>query len=358
MHPALDTRLNRLLGSKTPIIQTAMGWVATSDLVIASSNAGAFGFLAAAVMTPDETEAEIKRIKEHTTAPFGVNFHSFQPGADRIVDLCIDYGVRAVSYGRAPAPKLIEKLKAANVLGIPTIGAGKHAKKAVALGADALVCQGSEGGGHTGETPTWLLLAQVLDSVDVPVAAAGGFRDGRGLAAALAFGADGIAMGTRFLLTANTPTPGATKDKYLEADVTEIKISTKLDGLPQRMVMNDTLARLERASGLEMLIRALINGWKFKGVTGASLFETLKSAWAMARTSDLTFGQTLMAANAPMIIQKSMVEGKPGEGVLPSGQVAGLISDLPDCSALIDQIMREAEDRLATLTHPQTKAAE
>ena len=358
MHPALDTRLNRLLGSRTPIIQTAMGWVATSDLVIASSNAGAFGFLAAAVMTPQETEAEIKRIKAATDQPFGVNFHSFQPGAEAIVDLCIEHGVRAVSYGRAPSSKLIDKLKAGNVLCIPTIGAGKHAKKAVEMGADALVCQGSEGGGHTGETPTWLLLAQVLDSVDVPVAPAGGFRDGRGLAAALAFGADGIAMGTRFLLTANTPTPAATKEKYLEAGVTEIKVSTKLDGLPQRMVMNDTLARLERASGIEMLIRALINGWKFKGVTGASLMETLRSAWAMARKSDLTFAQTLMAANAPMIIQKSMVDGKPSEGVLPSGQVAGLISDLPDCFQLISQIVADAETRLTALSTPQTKAAE
>lgn len=328
-----------------------MGWVATSDLVIASVKAGAFGFLAAAVMTPDECEAEIKRIKEATDQPFGVNFHSFQPGADRIVDMVIDYGVKAVSYGRAPSEAMVSKLKGAGVLCIPTIGAGKHAKKAVQMGADALVCQGSEGGGHTGATPTWLLLAQALDSgVDVPVVACGGFKDGRGLAAALAFGADGIAMGTRFLLTANSPTPQQTKDQYIASDVTNIPISVKLDGLPQRMVMNDTLARLEQASGFEMLVRAMINGWKFRGVTGASITEMMQSAWNMARKSDLTFSQTLMAANAPMIIQKSMVDGRPEEGVLPSGQVAGLIDDLPTCDDLIASIMAEANARLSSIS--------
>ena len=146
--------------------------------------------------------------------------------------------------------KLIEKLKEAGILCVPTIGAGKHAQKAVDLGADIIVCQGGEGGGHTGDTPTWLLLAQTLDAVgaDVPVAAAGGFRDGRGLAAALAFGADGIAMGTRFLLTSDSPTPEETKARYLQASVTEIPVSTALDGLPQRMVMNETLAALEAYS--------------------------------------------------------------------------------------------------------------
>ena len=353
-----STRLTEMLGCKYPIIQTAMGWVATSDLVIDSINAGAFGFLAAAVMSPDECEEEIKRIKAASDQPFGVNIHSFQPGAEKIVDMCIDYDVRAVSYGRSPSGKLIEKLKGAGIFCVPTIGAGKHAKKAVELGADALVCQGQEGGGHTGETPTWLLLSQVLDSVEVPVAPAGGFKDGRGLAAALAFGADGIAMGTRFLLTSSSPTPVETKNEYLKAEVTKIPVSKKLDGLPQRMVMNNTLARLERASPPEMFVRALINGWKFKETTGASIPDMMKTAWNTSRKTDLTFSQTMMAANAPMIIQKSMVEGRPDDGVLPSGQVAGLIDDLPSCEELISSIVTEAEAQLAKLSSPIRNAAE
>ncbi|MEM9706435.1 MAG: nitronate monooxygenase [Pseudomonadota bacterium] len=358
MDGMLQTPLTKLLGCRYPIIQTAMGWVATSDLVIASVKAGGFGFLAAAVMTPEECEAELTRIKEATSAPFGLNFHSFQPAADKIVDLAIDYGVRAVSYGRAPSPQMIEKLKAAGVLCIPTIGAGKHAKKAVELGADALVCQGQEGGGHTGYTPTWLLLSQVLEAVDVPVAPAGGFKDGRGLAASLAFGAHGIAMGTRFMLTAESPTPKITKDAYLNADVTKIPVSSKLDGLPQRMILNNTLARLERSSPPEMFVRAVMNGLKFKEQTGSSMVDLLKSAWTMTRKTDLTFAQTMMAANAPMIIQRAMVDGKPDEGVLPSGQVAGLINDLPSCEQLISSIVSEASARLNAFGGRPAQAAE
>ena len=343
----MQTALTDALDCRYPIIQTAMGWVATAELVQASVSAGAFGFLAAAVMRPEEVEAAIGQIKAHTDAPFGVNLHSFQAGVDRIIDLCIDHEVAAISYGRAPSAKLIEKVKAKGIRCVPTIGAGKHAAKAVEMGADILVCQGGEGGGHTGATPTWLLLAQVLDAdLGVPVVACGGFKDGRGLAAALTFGADGIAMGTRFLLTSDSPTPRATKDRYLESDVTRIPVSTQLDGLPQRMVLNDRLAALENASALGLLVRALINGWRFKSHMDSSLFDLLKSAWQMASQTDLTLGQTLMAANAPMIIQKAMVEGLPDEGVLPSGQIAGLIDDLPGCGELIERIVTEAHHRL------------
>lgn len=347
MHKALNTPLTQALGCDYPVIQTAMGWVATSDLVSASIKAGAFGFLAAAVMTPEECEAEIKTIKAATDKPFGVNIHAFQQGIDRIIDMCIDYDVAALSYGRGPSPKIVEKVKAAGLKCVPTIGAAKHASKAVKMGADILVCQGQEGGGHTGYTPTWLLLAQVLDErLGVPVVACGGFRDGRGLAAALTFGADGIAMGTRFMMTSDSPTPDATKAKYVASEVTKIPVSTKLDGLPQRMVMNGTLSDLEKASKLGMLMMAIQNGFKYKSQTGMSMAQTIKTAWGMASKTDMTLGQTMMAGNAPIIIQKAMVEGRPDEGVLPSGQVAGLIDDLPSCEALIADIIKDAEAHL------------
>ena len=347
MHSALNTPLTQMLGCDYPVIQTAMGWVATSDLVSASIQAGAFGFLAAAVMDANECEAEIKAIKAVTDKPFGVNIHAFQPGIERIIDMCIDYDVAALSYGRGPSPKIVEKVKAAGLKCVPTIGASKHAPKAVKMGADILVCQGQEGGGHTGYTPTWLLLAQVIDqNLGVPVVACGGFKDGRGLAAALTFGADGIAMGTRFMMTSNSPTPDATKAQYVSSEVTKIPVSTKLDGLPQRMILNGTLADLEKASKLGMLITAMKNGLKYKAQTGMSMTETIKTAWGMASKTDMTLGQTMMAGNAPMIIQRAMVDGKPDEGVLPSGQVAGIIDDLPSCEALIASIVKDAEARL------------
>ncbi|WP_084421499.1 NAD(P)H-dependent flavin oxidoreductase [Henriciella litoralis] len=354
-----STPLTERLGCRLPVIQTAMGWVATSKLVKASTAAGAFGFLAAAVMSPEECEAEIEAIKSVGSAPFGVNVHSFQTGVDRIIDMCIDHEVGAISYGRAPSSKMIEKVKAKGIACVPTIGAAKHAKKAVELGADILVCQGAEGGGHTGATPTWLLLAQVLEmDLGVPVVACGGFKDGRGLAAALAYGADGTAMGTRFMMTSDSPTPEETKTAYLAADVTRIPVSVKLDGLPQRMVLNSKLESLEKASGPGLLVRGLINGMRFRKEMGVTLPDMLKSAWTMARKSDLTLGQTLMAANAPMIIQNAMVKGHPDDGVLPSGQVAGLINDLPSCADLLASIEVEASERLNAMQAKFPTAAE
>ena len=344
----LETRLTEALGCRYPIIQTAMGWVATSELVSASINAGAFGFLAAAVMQPQECEAALKQIKSGSNQPFGVNLHSFQSGVEQIVDACIDYDVAALSYGRAPSAKIIDKVKAGGIKCVPTIGAAKHARKAVDLGADILVCQGQEGGGHTGETPTWLLLSQVLDlDLGVPVVACGGFKDGRGLAAALTFGADGIAMGTRFLLTSDSPTPEKTKAEYLQSDVTKIPVSTRLDGLPQRMIMNERLRRLEASGRIGMLLTAIQSAWRFKQQMDVSFLGLLRQGLSMATSSDATIAETIMAANAPMIIQQSMVHGSPEDGVLPSGQVAGLIDDLPSCEDLVDEIIEAAGAALA-----------
>ncbi len=349
MHPALNTVLQDRLGCRVPIIQTAMGWIATPELVAATANAGGFGFLAGATIPPKEIEAAIVKTKSLTDRPFGLNFHMYLPGADEVTDLVLKHGVRAVSYGRGPSKKMVQSLKDAGIVCIPTVGAVKHAVKAADLGADIIVIQGNEGGGHTGSVPTSLLLPQVLDAVKVPVVAGGGFRDGRGLVAALAFGAVGIAMGTRFLLTSDSPVPRATLDRYLAAEVDEIIVSTKLDGLPQRMILNDVLRRLEQTGPLGLIWLGMRSGLAFRKLTGLSFFGLMQSALAMARSSGMTLGQTLMAANAPVLIQRSVVEGRPAEGVLPSGQVAGVINDLPSCKDLIDRIVVEAEQRLAAL---------
>jgi NAD(P)H-dependent flavin oxidoreductase YrpB (nitropropane dioxygenase family) len=348
MSPALRTRLCDVLGTRYPIIQTAMGWVATPELVAASSNAGAFGFLAAAVMRPEQAERAILRVKELTDRPFGVNFLMEQPGAAEIVESIVRHGVRAASYSRSPNRVFIERFKAAGILCVPTVGAARHAVKAAELGADVIVAQGAEGGGHTGSVPTSLLLPQVVDAVDVPVVAAGGFHDGRGLVAALAYGAVGIAMGTRFLLTAESPVPPATLERYFKASVTDIRVTTKVDGMPQRVVMNELVSRLESSNAFSLLLRALRSGLAYRKLTGASIGQLLSSALAM-QENELTRAQTLMAANAPILIQRAMVEGHPSEGVLPSGQVAGLITDLPTCAELVVTIVAEAEKRLAAL---------
>lgn len=348
----LQTRLTDKLGCRYPIVQTAMGWVADPKLVAGSCNAGGFGFLAGATIPPAEIERDILRVKELTGAPFGVNFHMYQPNAASIVDLVIRHGVRAVSYSRSPGPDMIRKLKDAGVICMPTVGLPKHAIKAVELGADIVTVQGGEGGGHTGAVPTTLLIPQVVDAVGakVPVVAAGGFKDGRGLVAALAWGADGIAMGTRFLMTAESPVPRATLQRYVDcANPADIIVSRAMDGLPQRMIMNELLGELERAGALRKLWIALRNGLAFRKHTGASLGGLLRTALAMGRDDEMSASQAIMSANAPMIIQKAMVDGEPARGVLPSGQVAGVINDLPCCADLVNAIVAEAEARLAAL---------
>lgn len=348
----LETRLTELLGCKYPIVQTAMGWVADPNLVAGSCNAGGFGFLAGATIPADEMERDILRVKELTDKPFGVNFHMYQPNAADIVDLVIKHGVRAVSYSRSPGPDFIKKLKDAGVVCMPTVGLPKHAIKAVELGADVVTVQGGEGGGHTGAVPTTLLIPQIVDAVGdkVPVVAAGGFKDGRGLLAALSWGADGIAMGTRFLMTEESPVPRETLQRYVDCkNPADIIVSKAMDGLPQRMIMNELLAELEKASPLKKLFIAMRNGLAFRKHTGASIPSLLKSALAMSRDDDMTAAQAIMSANAPMIIQKAMVEGEPARGVLPSGQVAGVIDELLSCEKLIGSIVTEAEQRLALL---------
>lgn len=363
-HSALQTPLCDLLGCEYPVIQTAMGWVADANLVAATCNAGGFGFLAGAVMTPAQVDAGIRQIKMKTDRPFGVNFHMYSPGADQIIDVCIQHKVRAVSYSRSPAKAMIQKLKQAGIVCIPTVGALKHAVKAVEMGADAVVVQGSEGGGHTGSVASSILLPQVVDALQVPVVAAGGFKDGRGLVAALSFGAAGIAMGTRFLLTQESPVPDATKQQYLNSSAEQIVVSTKLDGMPQRMINNPFLQRLQSLSGIGMLVMALRNGIVFTRQSGNSLLSMLLSAWKMKQANGMTLGQTMMAANAPMMIQEAMVKGHPDDGILPSGQIAGTIDNLPTGEQLMQTIVAEAEATLARFsagsqaTNSQTAVAD
>jgi len=345
----LTTALCETLGCRYPVIQTAMGWVATPELVAGTCNAGGFGFLACATSRPEQAEADIARVKQLTDRPFGVNFLMEQPGAAEIVESIVRHGAKAASYSRSPKKEYIDKFKQAGILCIPTVGAARHAEKAVQLGADIIVAQGGEGGGHTGSVPTSLLLPQVVQAVDVPVVGAGGFHSGDGLVAALAYGAVGIAMGTRFLLTAESPVPAATAQRYFAASVNDVPVTTEVDGMPQRVVRNELVSELESSSQIGLLLRALRSALEYRKLTGASIFELLSSALSMQKSDKLSRSQVIMAANAPILIRRAMVEGVPAEGVLPSGQVTGLIEDQPTCAELLSRIMDEAEAALARL---------
>ena len=347
MNGPLDTVLCEMLGCRYPIVQTAMGWVADAKLVAATGNAGGFGFLAGATIPPAELEREIIKVKSLSDAPFGLNFHMFQPNAQEAMDLAIKHRLRAVSYGRGPDARAIGRLKDAGVLCMPTVGAVKHAQKAVELGADIVTVQGGEGGGHTGSVPTTLLLPQVLDAVQVPVVAAGGFYNGRGLAAALAYGAAGIAMGTRFLMTTDSPVPPATLARYTAVrDPAAIRVSLAIDGMPQRMIDNHYLDKLEQAGPLGRMLLALNTARRWRRHTGMRWSEMLGAARQALLGDGMNAAQTLMAANAPVLIQRAMVEGLPDQGVLPSGQAAAAIDKLESCATLIARIAQDAEQRL------------
>ncbi len=351
MGDCLETVLTRRLGCRLPVIQTAMGWVATAPLVAATSNAGAFGFLAAAVMTPQECAEGIARLRDMTPHGFGVNFHSFQPGASDIVEIVLANAdrVRAVSFGRGPDAKMIGRFRDAGILCIPTVGAVKHAEKMVLLGCEMVTVQGGEGGGHTGAVPTTVLLPQVLDAVGVPVVAAGGFGDGRGLAAALAFGAVGVAMGTRFLMTAESPVPASPKAAYVKAGTGDIAVSTKVDGIPQRMILNPLLRRIEKSGKFAMWQRAMEAGFEMKRQTGMSWGQVLSAARGMTGHGEMPLAQAMMAAAAPMMIQRAVVSGDAENGLMATGVVAGRLADLPTCAELIAEIERDARVRIAAL---------
>ncbi|MFF3318917.1 NAD(P)H-dependent flavin oxidoreductase [Streptomyces sp. NPDC003035] len=348
----METALTRLTGVRHPIVQTGMGWVAGPRLVSASADAGALGILASATMTVEELRAAVREVKSRTDRPFGVNLRADAGDARERVRIIVDEGVRVASFALAPSRELIAELKDAGVVVIPSIGARRHAEKVAAWGADAVIVQGGEGGGHTGEVATTVLLPQVVDAVDIPVIAAGGFHDGRGLVAALAYGAAGIAMGTRFLLTSDSTVPDAVKALYLAAAVKDVTVTTAIDGLPHRMLRTEMVAALERAGRVRALTQAVRRAAGFRRISGLSWPRMVRDGLAMKHGKDLSWSQVLLAANTPMLLKASMVEGRTDLGVMASGQVAGLIEDLPSCEELVLRVMSEAAHALRTLPSP------
>jgi NAD(P)H-dependent flavin oxidoreductase YrpB (nitropropane dioxygenase family) len=346
---AIATALTELVGVRTPIVQTGMGWVAGPRLVSAAANAGALGILASATMTPERLRSAVREVRSRTDAPFGVNLRADASDAGERVRIILDEGVKVASFALAPRPELIARLKDAGVVVIPSVGARRHAEKVAAWGADAVLVQGGEGGGHTGSVATTVLLPQVVDAVDIPVIAAGGFRDGRGLVAALAYGATGIAMGTRFLLTSDSTVPDAVKARYLAAGVQDVTLTTKVDGLPHRMLRTDLVDALERSGRAASLLRALRHASAFKRESGLSWTGLVRDGLALKHGKELTWSQVLLAANTPMLLKAAMVDGRTDLGVMACGQVGGLIDDLPSCAELVDRIMAEAHATLRRL---------
>jgi NAD(P)H-dependent flavin oxidoreductase YrpB (nitropropane dioxygenase family) len=345
----IRTRLTDLLGITCPIVGSGMGYVSGARLAAATSQAGGLGIIASATMSPGQLRSVIREVRTRTGAPFGVNLRADAADARERVDMIIEERVPVASFALAPRPELISRLRDAGVVTIASVGARRHAEKVAAWGIDAVIATGAEGGGHTGAVPTSLLIPQVASAVDIPVIAAGGFFDGRGLAAALAYGAAGIAMGTRFLLTTDSPVADAVKQIYLASDLAGTVVTTRVDGVPHRVLRTPLVDRLERAGRASGLLRSARNAWRFRALSGTSWADLIREGRAMRRGTELTWAQVLMAANTPMLLRAAMVDGRPDLGLMSAGQVAGLIEDLPSCADLIARIMAEAEERLAAL---------
>jgi NAD(P)H-dependent flavin oxidoreductase YrpB (nitropropane dioxygenase family) len=343
----IETPICTLFGIRHPIVQTGMGWVAGPRLCAATSAAGGLGILGSATMTLDELRLAIEEVRERTDRPFGVNLRTDQPDAEARVQLLVDARIKVASFAQAPSRALIDQFKSGGVLTMATVGQRRHAEKVAGWGIDAIIAQGHEGGGHTGPIATTLLLPDVVDAVAVPVLGAGGFFDGRGLIAALAYGAVGIAMGTRFLLTQESRVPDAIKRIYLETSSTGTLVTTSIDGVPQRVIRTRLIERLERGNFLGRFIRAIRHALAFRKTTKTTLLALLREGLTLRSRQELTLAQMAMAATAPMMTRAALVEGNSDAGILPTGQNVGVIDELPTVAELIGRIIDEAE---ATLT--------
>ena len=324
-----------------------MGWVAGARLVSATANAGGLGILASATMTLDELQTAVTKVKAATDKPFGVNLRADAGDAIDRVDLLIREGVKVASFALAPKPELIAKLKDAGVVVIPSVGAAKHAEKVAGWGADAVIVQGGEGGGHTGPVATTLLLPSVLDAVDIPVVAAGGFFDGRGLAAALSLRRRGRRHGHPLPADlglhrarrgqAAVPGGGARTAPWCPRASTACRTGCCAPSWSRSSESGSPAARIHR-----------------RGPQRAEVQEDVRHdvavddqrRLAMRHGKELTWSQVVMAANTPMLLKAGLVEGNTDAGVLASGQVAGILDDLPSCAELIETIVSDAVKHL------------
>lgn len=302
----MKTRITELLGIEYPIIQGGMAWVADYHLAAAVANAGGLGLVGAGGAPVAAVIEQIEKCKELTDKPFGVNIMLLNPEADAIAQAVVDMGVKVVTTGAGSPEKYMSMWKSAGVKVIPVVASVALAKRMERCGADALVAEGTESGGHIGELTTMALVPQVVDAVSIPVIAAGGIGDGRGLAAALMLGAAGVQMGTRFLLAEETNIHQNYKDRVAKASDIDSQVTGRSTGHPVRALRN-----------------AMTRQYLKMEKEGAS-FEELEY---------LTLGS----------LRKAVVDGDTVNGSVMAGQIAGLVHKQQTCSEMICEIVQEAK---------------
>lgn len=302
----MKTRVTELLGIRYPIIQGGMAWVAEYNLAAAVSNAGGLGIIGAASAPAEVVREQIRKAKELTDKPFGVNVMLMNPNADDVAKIVVEEGVKVVTTGAGNPAKYMQMWKEAGVKVIPVVASVALAKIMERAGADAVVAEGTESGGHIGSATTMTLVPQVVDAVEIPVIAAGGIADGRGFAAAMMLGAEAVQMGTRFVVAKEAITHPNYKEKVIKAKDIDSEVTGMSHGHPVRQLRNKMTReylKLEKEG---------------------KPFEELEY---------LTLGA----------LRKAVMEGDVVNGTVMAGQIAGMVSKEQTCREMIEEIMTEAE---------------
>ncbi len=306
----MKTEITELLGIEYPIIQGGMAWVAEYHLAAAVSEAGGLGIIGAASAPPEVVREQIRKVKELTDKPFGVNVMLMNPNAPEVAQVTVEEGVRVVTTGAGNPAKFMEMWKNAGIKVIPVVASVAMAKMMEKAGADAVVAEGTESGGHIGSATTMTLVPQVVDAVKIPVIAAGGIGDGRGFAAAMMLGAKAVQMGTRFVVAKESIVHENYKERVIKAKDIDSEVTGRSTGHPIRVLRNQMTREYLKMEA--------------EGV-GLEELELL------------TLGS----------LRKAVIEGDVVNGSLMAGQIAGLVKKEKTCKEMIEEIMKEAEALLS-----------
>ena len=302
----MKTEITELLGIEYPIIQGGMAWVADYHLAAAVSEAGGLGIIGAGGMDAEMVREQVRKVKELTNKPFGVNVMLMNPHAPEIAKMLVEEGVKVVTTGAGSPEKFMPMWKEVGMKVIPVIASVAYAKRMEKVGADAIVAEGTESGGHIGEATTMTLVPQVVDSVNIPVIAAGGIADGRGFAAAMMLGAKAVQMGTVFICADETNVHQNYKDFVMKAKDIDSKVTGRSTGHPVRILRNQMVTEYLKLES-----------------EGATLDEL----------EHLTLGA----------LRKAVVDGDVKMGSVMAGQISGLVKEQRPCKQIIEDIMKEAE---------------
>lgn len=334
----MQTRITRLLGIRHPLLCPGMTYVSNATLVAAVSNAGGLGILAVGHLSPEETRAEIRRVRELSDRPFGVGVALIMPGAQANAEVAIEEKVPVLNFSLGKGDWICERVHAYGGKVIATVVNEKHAKGAERAGVDALLVTGHEAAAHGGAVTSLVLVPAIRRVTDLPIIATGGFGSGGGLLAALALGADAVAMGTRFATSKESPVHERTKQLIIDKSAHDTLYSANFDGMPCR-VMKTPVAEQRLAKPLT-LWRAL---WKALGAardSGRPLFGLLREMLGQG------FMQTLKLAYfgaATAEIRRAILDGDHERGIQLIGQVQGLIEDAPSVAEIVARVLAEAE---------------